>query len=141
MMGTSSVPHRARDEEDSAMTVLVAARPGPLRESLHALLQAMPQVREVLLLGASASLTETIAVRRPALVVWDGDLANGAMAACRESIRAAAYGHRCLVLANSVQQQEEAQRAGADLAVLKGHPAAELARAIAQLLAAVEERT
>ena len=138
-MGTPIVRNGARGDGDHAVMVLVAANPGPLRESLHALLRTMPQVQQVLLLDAGAALPDSIAQQRPALVVLDGDLTDGPLAACLESIRAAAHGHRCLVLANNVQQQQEAQGAGADLVVLKGHPAAELVRVVAQLLTGMEE--
>lgn len=115
-------------------SALIIAAPGPLRESLYALVSTMPQVGTVDVMsdlhagsGAGASLS-------PALVLLDG---------CRIetqpwlSVRRARnrWPHaRIIVLVNSVQQQVEADAAGADAVLLQGLPAGRLVAAIVKLL-------
>jgi DNA-binding NarL/FixJ family response regulator len=114
--------------------VLIAARPGRMRDSLHTLLESMLGLNIVGHADDSAAALRMVIEQRPALVLLDTNLPGEGVPSVLKRIKANGSQSRCLVLADSVQQQREAQAAGADVALLKGFPAVELFESVEELL-------
>ncbi len=106
----------------SEMSALIAAQPGPLRDALQALLGMMPQIKTVYRVSNVSSMQRTVAEHHPALVLLDTNLSEKVSQVVK-MIQTDGNGSQCLVLADNVQQQQLAQSAGADAALLKGFPA------------------
>ena len=115
-------------------SALIVARPGPLLDGLHALVGSMPQI------GAVSAVSDVYAAPRlglgagPALVLLDGDQ-NGEKAwRIVRRARACWPEARTIILVSTVQQQAEAEAAGADAVLLQGLPAGRIIAAIVKLL-------
>ena len=118
---------------------LIATRPGPLQNGLVALMTTMPQVNAVIVAEEAASALRMIADHLPTLVLLEMALPGEGTATLLKQIKATWPLTRCIVLANDVRQQQEAEAAGADVVLLKGFPAARLIAAIERLLSDEEE--
>ncbi len=113
---------------------MILAEPGPLRDSLRAFLLTLPQIEAVDLVDDALSALSVVIEHRPALVLVDAGLSgNGGLTALRQ-IKAEGLQSRCLVLADNAQQIRHAQAIGADVALLKGFPAAKLFEIVERLL-------
>jgi DNA-binding NarL/FixJ family response regulator len=120
--------------EDSA-AVLIVAKPGPLRDGVQALIGAMPQVGavcEIDDLSSSASSADVAGC--PDLVLLSCGTGGGLAGLMVRQVRARWPQARCITLVGSVEQQREAELAGADAVVLNGLPAQKLFRIIAGAL-------
>ena len=113
---------------------LIATRPGPLQNGLVALMTTMPQVNAVIVAEEAASALRMIADHLPSLVLLEMALPGEGTGTVLKQIKATWPLTRCIVLANDVRQQQEAEAAGADIVLLKGFPAAKLIAAIERLL-------
>jgi len=113
---------------------LVATRAGSLQDSLVALITTMPQVNAVLIAEDAASTLHMMAQHRPALVVLEMDLPAEEGVVPLQEIKTRWPMARCIALADDVQAQQEAESAGADVALIAGFPAARLIAAIEGLL-------
>jgi DNA-binding NarL/FixJ family response regulator len=124
------------------VSALITARPGPLREGLQALMIAMPQIGTVHEADDVRSAMQMGLEYQPVLVLLDADLAGGETWLAVRRARARWPQSRCVFLANDVQEQQAAEAAGADAALLKGFPAARLVAVLVSLLpmAQAEER-
>jgi DNA-binding NarL/FixJ family response regulator len=118
---------------------LIAIRPGSLQDSLVALMTTMPEVSAVLIAEDAASALRTMAQHRPALVVLEMDLPTEEGHIPLQEIRARWPSTRCIALADDVEQQQEAESAGADVVLIAGFPAAQFIAAIKGLLSREEE--
>ena len=113
---------------------LIVAKPGPLREGLRAALSAMPCMHVV---GEVDKATLALRIHldpAPALILVSADGPGLGAADTWEQIRAQWPEARYIILADTVQQQEEAQAAGADLVLLKGFAASQLFVAVETLM-------
>ena len=115
-------------------SALLAARPGPLREGLRALMSTIPQIAIVREAHDVPSMLDMVSAQHPALVLLDADLANGGEWPTLKRIKSGWPQVRCLVLADDSQQQQAASAACADVVVLKGCPATKLVEIIERLL-------
>jgi DNA-binding NarL/FixJ family response regulator len=113
---------------------LIATRPGSLQDSLVALMTTMPEVNAVLIAEDTASALRTMAQHRPALVVLEMDLPAKEGVVPLQEIKTRWPMTRCIVLADDVQAQQEAESAGADVVLIAGFPAARFIAAIEGLL-------
>ena len=120
------------------ISVLIAAQPGPLRDALQAMLTMMPQIETINQVDDALSVLRVNAEHHPALVLLDVNLSGNEASTVVREIKGSDSPSRCLVLADNVQQQQEAQAAGADVALLKGFPAAKLFETIKELLTGQE---
>ncbi len=114
--------------------VLMVAQPGPLRDSLKLFLKVLPQVTGIVLACDAPSARRAVTAHHPALAVLDMGLPEANLADLVRWIGASGNSTRCLVLADDQQQQQEMATAGADIVVVKGHPAAQLFQTIEELL-------
>jgi DNA-binding NarL/FixJ family response regulator len=113
---------------------LIVAQPGPLRDSLQALLTTVPQIEIVAEAKEPSALLRLSDRIQPDIVLLDASLAESAAWAALAQIRERWPQARVIVLVESSLQQEQAEEAGADVALLKGFPAARLAVTIEELL-------
>ena len=106
---------------------LIVAQPGPLRDSLQALLATMPQIEIVAEANAPSALVRMSDRIQPDVVLLDASVpGNDVWHALRE-IRGWWACARTIVLVENSAQQAQAKEAGADVALFKGFPAARLA--------------
>lgn len=119
---------------ESAMACIVAP-PGPVRSSLQMLMTTMPQVAVVNAVGNTSALWGLLNEGHPDLILLDPPPADTPVGRAVQQIQTHCPRTRCLVLADSVQQQAEAEAAGAHRVLLKGLPGARLSAAIEGLLA------
>jgi len=120
-------------------SVLIIARPCPLRDGLQALMIAMPQIEIVNKADDIRSAMQMSLEHQPTLVLLDADLAGGETWLTVRQVRGRWPQSRCVFLANDVQQQQAAETAGTDAALLKGFPAARLFAVLVSLLSRAQE--
>ena len=113
---------------------LIVARPGPLRNSLQALMTTMPQIEILAETSDPSALLRMGAEIQPHLVLMDADLPEEQVCAALRQINKGWSQTRSIVLVKDSRQQKAVQAAGADVALLKGYPAAKLIAAIEGLL-------
>ena len=118
----------------NSASALIVARPGPLRDGLQALMTAIPQIDAVREMDDLSSALRVVFERSPALVLLDSNLASGEVWMTVRRARARWPQARCILLADNVQQHQEAEAAGVDAVLLKGFPAAKLIATIVRLL-------
>ena len=109
---------------------LIVARPGPLRDSLQALMTTMPQIEIVAEANDSSALLRMGDRIQPDIVLLDASLPENRDWAALGQIQEMWSQAWIIVLVESTSQQQQAQKAGADVALLKGFPAARLAAII-----------
>lgn len=118
----------------SSRMALIAARPGPLRNSLFSLLTTLPGIDAVAESKGPESLLRLCSQLEPDLLVIEGALANEGLAQMLHEIRAKWQRSRVLVLVGNVEQERTAALAGADLILFSGCRARQLMQAMADLL-------
>ncbi len=109
---------------------LIVARPGPLRNSLLALMTTMPQIEILAETSDPSALLRMGTEIQPHVVLLDADLPEEQVCAALRQINKEWSQTRSIVLVKDSQQQQTVQAAGADVALLKGYPAAKLIAAI-----------
>lgn len=115
-------------------TALIVARPGELRDGLKALLAATGKVGRISEADDTAAALAIIGQLCAQVAVLDCDIPGGDVPTLLKRIKAECPETKCLVLADGVEQQREAESAGADVTVLKGFPAAKLVQTLSSLL-------
>lgn len=118
--------------------VLILAQRGPLRTSLQSLLLAAPWLETVSLAQDVLPALQIIAQHRPALVIVLDALPGGVEAVLRW-IRTEGSHSRSLVLVRDSEQRRDALEHGADMALLRGFPAARLYQVIEQMVVQRDE--
>ncbi len=104
------------------VVALIAVQHGQLRDSLQALLMAIPQVRSIIHADDNTALLESAANHQPSLILID----LGGVPVLLKDIKAECPQAYCVVLAEDSGQQQAAIAAGADVALVKGFPATRL---------------
>ena len=112
---------------------LIVAKPGPLRNSLQALKTTMAQTEIVAEASDPSALLRMGANIQPDILLIDAGVSEDIWPAL-EKIREEWMRTRTIVLAEDSCQLRRATDAGADVALLKGFPAAKLAAIIEKLL-------
>jgi len=118
---------------------LIVARPGPLRNSLQALMTTMPQIEILAETSDPSALLRMGAGIKPDVVLLDASLPQEQVWPALQQIKEEWSQTRSIVLVEDSQQQQKAQAAGADVALLKGYPATRLVATIEGLLSQEEE--
>ena len=114
-------------------TALIVARPGELRDGVRALLSATPKIGQIGQADDGPAALAILGKLCPQVVVLDWNMPAGDLPTLLGKIKSQCPETRCLVLADGIEQQREAVSAGADVAVLKGFPAARLAQTLSGL--------
>lgn len=115
------------------VSTLIAAKPGRMRDCLHALLKAISHIQVIGRADDGTSTLRLVAEHEPNLLLLDTNLTEGQVYSVLEQIRATRSQTRCIVLADSAQQQRTATAAGADAALIKGYRADKLVEVIEKL--------
>ena len=113
---------------------LIVARPGPLRNSLQSLMTTIPQIEILAETSDPSALLRMGAGIQPDVVLLDASLPEEQVWAALRQIKEEWCHTRSIVLVEDSQQQQEMEAAGADVALLKGYPAAKLIATIEELL-------
>jgi DNA-binding NarL/FixJ family response regulator len=113
---------------------LIVARPGPLRNSLQSLMTTMPQIEILAETSDPSALLRLGARIQPDVVLLDASLPGKEVGAALRQIKEEWSRTRSIVLVEDSQQQQEIEAAGADVALLKGYPAAKLIATIEESL-------
>lgn len=119
--------------EDS-VAVLIVAKPGPLRDGIQALVSTMPQVETIREIDDSPLTLMADFDGFPDLVLLSCRADGGLVRSMVEQVKARWPRSRCITLAGSVEQQQEAELAGADAVVLNGLSPQKLLKTIAGML-------
>lgn len=119
---------------ENGASALIVAKPGPLRDGLRALLIAMPEVNVVEEVCDLSSAPRMAFGRAPALVILDSGLASSEIWLAVRRAKAKWPQAQCIFLADSVEEQFEAEAAGADAILLKGVSPAKLIATVVRLL-------
>ena len=114
--------------------ILIAAKPGVMRDGFQAVLAAIPQVKVIDPADDSASALRAVAEHQPALILLDTNLPDCQVWTLLEQIKTRWPQVQCLVLADNRKQQQTAKTADADGVLIKGGPAGEFYAAINRLL-------
>jgi DNA-binding NarL/FixJ family response regulator len=101
---------------------LIAAAPGRIRDSWQALLKAVPRIQTIELADEPTSALQMIADQRPGLVLVDSKLMDNLSDVLRR-IKTDSPRTRCIVFADTFEQQWLARNAGANSVLLAGCPA------------------
>jgi len=117
-----------------AASAVVIAPPGPLRDGLHALIGAMPQVGRVWAAGDVCAVPVLGTNTEPVLVVLDGDQPGEKVGWMVRRARGRWAQASIIVLVGTAKQQQEAEVAGADSVLFQGLPAGRLIAIIVRLL-------
>ena len=105
---------------------LIVAKPGPLRNSLQALMTTMPQIEIVAEANDPSALLRMGGRIQPDIVLLDASLPENEHWAALRQIQETWSQARTIVLVESSEQQLQAEQAGANVALLQGFPAAKL---------------
>ena len=124
---------------DERVPAYILARPGRIRDSLVALLRAIPQIGPVQLVHGDLRELQSIPVQNRALVLLDASLINQEMWSYMKQMKGKSFHTHCkyIVLADTAFQRRMAQAAGADDVLLAGFPAGELFDTIDNLFGSV----
>jgi DNA-binding NarL/FixJ family response regulator len=120
--------------ETSHVRTVLVGRPGPIREGLHALVETIPDVEVVGEASDASAVQRLVATLQPGLVLLDTDLFGDADWTVLEWIKAEWPETRCLALAETGEQHQEAEAVDADAVLFRGFPAARLVETIVDLL-------
>jgi DNA-binding NarL/FixJ family response regulator len=105
-----------------------------MRDGLHALVTAMPQIDAVQEADDVASALTMALAGQPALVLIESTPGGRDAWMTVRRVKARWPMARCIFLGNDVQQHREAEAAGAEVVLLEGFPAGRLVGAIVKLL-------
>ncbi len=98
---------------------LIIAAPGRIRDSLQALLKAVPRIPAIQLVDENRAALPLIARLQPALVLFDAKLTDDLPRVLQE-MKAQSPQTRFIVWADTVEQQWQARRGGAEGVFLSG---------------------
>ena len=113
---------------------LIVARPGPLRNSLQALMTTIPQIEILAETSDPSALLRMGAKIQPDVVLLDASLPEEQVWPALRHIKEEWCHTRSIVLVEDSQQRQKVQAAGADVVLIRGYPAAKLIAAIEGLL-------
>ena len=110
--------------------IIVAARPGILRNSLLSYLRALPGVQAISLADDTAIALQMVREDKPRLIVLDSDLTEDGVLDLIQRMLAEELNVKSIVLAESIRQQQLCLAKGATYALLKGFLDAPLKEAV-----------
>ena len=116
------------------VTVLIIAKPGQVRDGLHALLHAIPGVDVVDRPCDGMLNANFLAEYNPALILVDCNLVDTRMLDALWRLKTQDPEIRFLILVEDVEQWQLAQDTGFDHVLIKGSSAEKLAKTVRELL-------
>ena len=121
--------------------IILVGRPGPRRDALRSLLNAMPGLGAVTTAGDGPGALQQVKEHAPALVFIAGGLPENEVTELVYQIKHGSPGVRCLVVADQVSYQDLTRSAGADQIVSTDTPFAEMRAIIQRLLESFSDAT
>ncbi len=118
----------------NTVLALIAAKPGRLRDSLRALLTAIPQIDVVNQVDEGPLALKMVTQFHPTLVLLDSNLPSSEIQSTLKRIKGELPQPRCIVLVDNDQQQCDANNSGADAVLVKGFSVANLFGTVEKLL-------
>jgi DNA-binding NarL/FixJ family response regulator len=119
------------------VSVLIVARPGRMREGLRALLRTIPRIEIIEQVDHGSAALEMVMQEHSTLVLLDSSLPSDEMWTALKQIKAEWPQTQCIVVADTLRQQEMAQASSADGVLLKGFAAETLFTTIGEVLTRV----
>jgi DNA-binding NarL/FixJ family response regulator len=113
---------------------LVVTGSGSQQDGLVAIATTVAQIHALLVAEEVPRALKMIGDHRPALVLLDMTLLGEEAGTVLKQITAEYPSIGCIILADDVQQQREAEAAGVGAVLIKGYPAGKLIEAIESLL-------
>jgi DNA-binding NarL/FixJ family response regulator len=117
-------------ENKNLVRVMVAGKPGIMRNSLLSYLRTIARVQIVALADDAESALHLIQQNRPQFAVIDSDLSEDRVMGLVQQINAEQPSTKIIVLVESVPQQQRCLQWGAQHALLKGFLDEQLYRAV-----------
>ena len=114
--------------------VLIVAPPGRLRDSLQAMVRAVPQIADTMQADDGLAALQMLAERPLALVLLDADLPGEEAWTVWPQIKARWPQTRVIILANNDGQRQVAGKCDADAVLTKGFTVTALRETVATLL-------
>ncbi len=105
---------------NSDISALIVASPGRGRDSLRALLRAIPRLEIIGQVDDAPSALKIVTDHHPALMLLDTSLPNDEAWNVLQQIKAKWSQTQCLVLVDTIRQQQLAEAASADGVLVKG---------------------
>ncbi len=124
---------------NNRVPILIAVRSGRMRDSLRAMLRAIPQVRVIGQVEDGPSALRMLIEHCPSLVLLASNLPGDAAWGVLKQTKNEQSQTRCLVLADTIHQQWKAEAAGADSVLLAGFPATKFFATMEELLSVPAE--
>jgi len=119
---------------EKPVTALIVVRPGPLHNSLLALMNSMPQIEIVAESRDMSTLLRMGTQMQPDLVLLETELPGDGVQEALRQINDEWSATHTIVLVDNATQRRHAQKAGADVVLYKGFRAANLIHTIESLL-------
>ena len=116
------------------VTVLIIAKPGQVRDGLHALLRAIPGVDVVDRPCDGMINADLLAEYNPALILVDCNLVGAGTLDALRRLKTQDPGVCFLILVEDVKQRQLAQDTGFEHVLIKGSSAEKLAKTARELL-------
>ncbi len=117
-------------ETTQTVRVIIASKPGIMRNSLLAYLRAISNVQIVGLADQVDTALQCIQESKPQLAIIDSNLSEDRVIGLVEQIKAVAPVPKIIVLVDSLRQQEHCLRIGVEHALLKGFLDKQLEQAV-----------
>jgi DNA-binding NarL/FixJ family response regulator len=114
---------------------VIVAKPGSLRDSLHALLTTLPQIEVVAEANGLSTLFQIGSKVKPDLVLIEADLIRTCLQKDLRTLQQAFPQAQCIVLVESDEQRYLAESTSVGAVIFKGFRAAKLMKLIEELLA------
>ena len=118
---------------ETAVRILIVARPGHFRDSLVAVLKTLPRVELFLVNGLNRSHWETLSPAQPEIALADLEADDISQASSLGALKEFWPGIRCIALVDNLQQARAARSGNVDLALSRSASAGELLSAIQRL--------
>ncbi len=110
--------------------IVVAAKPGVMRNSLLSYLRTIPNAQVIAVVGSALIALDTIREWQPSLVVVDSDLTEWEMETLLRQLQGELPHIKSIALVESIRQQQVCLAAGANVALLKGFLDEQLRQAV-----------
>lgn len=124
----------ASSHESNGNVAFVTTAPGPLMDSLKALLNTIPQIEQVIAIDNATTLLHVIAGYRPRLILLDYDYVAAEIGKILEQTRRQSLDTHYIILVDSIEEQHRVEMTEDVTVLFKGSSPAELFSVVENLL-------
>ena len=122
-----------RQDQLATTQAIIVSRPGIMQESLRAVLATAPQIEIIKSVGDGLSALDVVREQPPHLLVIDSNLLEDEIVALLRHVKQESPTVCCLVLTESIRQEEWALTRGADAVWPRYRPPRELNELLEQI--------